>query len=54
MDGEYLTDANPLFSEFEDSLRQLVEEIFDPQVDFVQTNREETCKLCPYKGICYR
>ncbi|HTH57822.1 MAG TPA: PD-(D/E)XK nuclease family protein [Cyclobacteriaceae bacterium] len=54
MDGEYLKDATPLFSEFESSLKQLLEEIFDPQVDFVQTNREETCKLCPYKEICYR
>lgn len=54
MDGEYLKDATPLFSEFEESLQQLMEEIFDPQVDFVQTNREETCKLCPYKEICYR
>lgn len=54
MEGEYVRDATPLFAEFENSLQQLLEEIFDPQVDFVQTNREETCKLCPYKEICYR
>jgi CRISPR/Cas system-associated exonuclease Cas4 (RecB family) len=54
LDGEYLKDATALFSEFEELLQRLLEEIFDPAIDFVQTNREETCKLCPYKEICYR
>ena len=54
MDGEFLKDATPLFPEFERALQYLLEEIFNPEIDFVQTNREETCKLCPYKEICYR
>jgi len=54
MDGEYLTDATPLFTEFESLLHELLEEIFDPNLKFIQTNKEETCKLCPYKEICYR
>jgi hypothetical protein len=54
MEGEYLTDASPLFPEFENHLLALLEEIFDPNLSFAQTQREETCKLCPYKEICYR
>jgi hypothetical protein len=54
MDGEYVNDATLLFPEFESYLHELLEEIFDPEIDFVQTNRDETCKLCPYKEICYR
>ena len=54
MDGEYLKDASPLFTEFENHLQKLLEEIFDPNLSFAQTQREETCKLCPYKEICYR
>ena len=54
MDGEYLKDASPLFPEFETHLLELLEEIFDPSLSFAQTQREETCKLCPYKEICYR
>jgi CRISPR/Cas system-associated exonuclease Cas4 (RecB family) len=54
MDGEYLKDATPLFPEFENHLLKLLEEIFDPNQNFSQTQREETCKLCVYKEICYR
>lgn len=54
MDGDFLKDARPLFPEFESHLQELLEEIFNPDVEFIQTNREETCKLCPYKEICYR
>jgi CRISPR/Cas system-associated exonuclease Cas4 (RecB family) len=33
---------------------QLLEEIFDPSKSFVQTEHTEHCKLCAFKGICYR
>jgi ATP-dependent helicase/DNAse subunit B len=54
MDGEYLKDVTSLLPEFESHLLELMEEIFNPDLNFTQTHREETCKLCPYKEICYR
>ncbi|HLZ17285.1 MAG TPA: PD-(D/E)XK nuclease family protein, partial [Cyclobacteriaceae bacterium] len=51
---EYLTDATPLFPEFENRLNALLEEIFNPGEVFDQTQREEACKICPFTGICYR
>ncbi|GHM98735.1 hypothetical protein WSM22_02250 [Cytophagales bacterium WSM2-2] len=54
MDKQLLADATPLFAEFEGHLQDLLEEIFDPAQTFIQTKKEDTCKLCPYKEICYR
>ncbi len=54
MDKQYLTDANPLFSEFENHLKYLLEEIFNPEEVFDQTDKEEACKICSFAGICYR
>jgi CRISPR/Cas system-associated exonuclease Cas4 (RecB family) len=53
-DKDYLNDATPLFPEFEQRLQTLLEEIFDPKMVFDQTEKEETCKICPFKEICYR
>jgi len=54
MDKEYLTDATPLFSQFENQLHILLEEIFSPDGVFDQTDKIEACKICPFTGICYR
>jgi len=54
MNKGYLYDATPLFPEFESRLQQLLEEIFNPEEAFDQTNKEETCKICAFKEICYR
>ena len=54
MDKEYVTDATPIFPEFEDKLHLLLEEIFNPEEVFDQTSKEEACKICPFTGICYR
>jgi len=54
MDKEYVTDATPIFPEFEAKLHLLLEEIFDPKEVFDQTNKEEACQICPFTGICYR
>jgi PD-(D/E)XK nuclease superfamily len=51
---EYLADATPLFPEFENNLNSLLEEIFNPEGIFDQTDKEEACKICPFTGICYR
>jgi len=52
--GEFLLDAIPLLPEFEKSLRELLEEMYDPAVPFDQTPILENCNFCPYKRICYR
>jgi CRISPR/Cas system-associated exonuclease Cas4 (RecB family) len=49
-----VTDVDVLLPEFEMRLRQLFEELFDPNSAFDQTSDTENCKLCPYSQICYR
>jgi hypothetical protein len=39
-------------SEFEPLLVGLLEEIFNPEIPFVQTSVEEHCQYCPYTSIC--
>ena len=39
---------------FNEKLVRLLEEIFDTNVPFVQTEKEETCRYCAYKNICRR
>lgn len=50
----YVGDVDPLLGEFEQHLRMLLEELFDPEVPFDQTTEIEICRFCPYEGICYR
>lgn len=47
-------DVKFLLLEFEDRLRKLLEEIFNPETSFDQTTVIETCRICPYRNICYR
>ncbi|MEQ9425198.1 MAG: PD-(D/E)XK nuclease family protein [Cyclobacteriaceae bacterium] len=47
-------DARPLLPEFESELSGLLREIFDPTIDFDQTDDVKKCRWCPYKGICHR
>lgn len=47
-------DARPLLQEFESELSGLLREIFDPAIDFDQTEDGKKCRWCPYKGICHR
>lgn len=51
---EYVNNAIPLLSEFEEKLKLLLEELFSPDIPFVQTTNPEACKICPYHTICYR
>eukprot|EP01132_Coremiostelium_polycephalum_P000047 gene47-68_t len=39
---------------FETGLRELLEELFNPQVSFVQTEDLRYCTTCPYQRICQR
>ncbi len=54
MNWQPITDVNPLLPEFEEHLRVLMEEIFNPEEKFDQTPIVETCRYCPYQNICYR
>jgi len=42
------------FDDFENALLKMLQEIFDPAVDFAQTTDEKRCTYCPYIGICNR
>ena len=49
-----IDDVHPLLGDFEKHLHQLLEELYDPAIPFDQTTLLENCRLCPYRGICYR
>lgn len=40
--------------EFEDALKVLIDEMLDPEVTFVQTEKTEFCRVCPYITFCER
>lgn len=44
----------PMMEEFRTHLTALLEEIFNPEVPFDQTQETKKCEYCPYKSICYR
>ncbi|MFT7055805.1 MAG: CRISPR/Cas system-associated exonuclease Cas4 (RecB family) [Roseivirga sp.] len=46
--------SNEIMNEFEDQLQQMVKEIYDPTVPFVQTEDVKRCEYCAYKKICGR
>lgn len=53
---QYLNGGDPIkpeeLWEFESLLKQLIEKILTS--DFEQTDDEQQCRICPYKGICNR
>lgn len=49
-----LYDFRPLANEFEDFIKELLTEIFDPKIPFDQVEDEKVCEYCPYVGICGR
>jgi CRISPR/Cas system-associated exonuclease Cas4 (RecB family) len=51
---ENITDVDPLLPEFEAGIKNVFEELFDPEKPFDQTSDVENCKLCAYSQICYR
>lgn len=57
MDGD--KNANHLISQdtllqFEDTLIQILSEIYNPDLPFIQTMNRENCKNCPYINLCGR
>ncbi len=47
-------DYSELDHEFTETLERILGRLFDPSEAFVQTGQEETCRNCPYRGICQR
>ncbi len=52
--GREVEDVRPFLSEFGDRLTALLEEIFDQDTPFAQTEDVKKCLYCPYRGICNR
>jgi ATP-dependent exoDNAse (exonuclease V) beta subunit len=51
---EKVTDFSIYEDDFRSHLTNCLEEIFNPEIQFVQTNNEKICQYCPYVGICNR
>ncbi|MGB5926702.1 MAG: PD-(D/E)XK nuclease family protein, partial [Cyclobacteriaceae bacterium] len=54
MDKKPITDVSVWESLYMEKLTGLLDEVFDPVVDFDQTDDEKKCRLCPYNVICHR
>ena len=54
MNRAIINDVAPLLPELESRLKSLLEELFNPAETFRQTQNRDTCRFCPYRGICYR
>jgi hypothetical protein len=50
---ETLDDISALWPEFLDQIKQLLAEIFNPEIDFTPTTHTERCENCPYRDICH-
>ena len=48
------TISSALMDEFETRLQSLVHEIYNPQIDFIQTEDSKNCEYCPYNRICHK
>ncbi len=51
---EIVQDLRVHMNEFENELSKLLEEIYNPDVAFDQTEDSKKCGYCPYTGICNR
>lgn len=52
--GKYVEDVRPFLEEFENGLKEMLEELYDPGVTFTQTKDTDICRYCSYREICYR
>ena len=43
-----------VLNEFEEQLKLLLSEIFNPEIEFKQTDNLNNCEYCTFKGICNR
>ena len=54
MGRKIVEDVEPLLPEFDQHLKMMLNELFDPNVPFDQTTDTELCRYCSFRGICYR
>lgn len=54
MNKQPLNDVHNVLPAFEAGLKELLEELFNTETVFDQTQKVDNCKYCPYKRICYR
>ena len=51
---EYITDFSVYEAEFREHLTACLDEIFNPEIPFVQSESTKPCQYCPYRGVCNR
>ena len=54
IDGRELEDYNEHYEEYHALFNELILEIFDPEIDFVQSPGDHACRYCSFKAICDR
>jgi ATP-dependent helicase/DNAse subunit B len=53
-DKHEINDATVYFDEFEALLNEKVEELFNKNIPFTQTENPKNCEYCPFKDLCGR
>jgi len=52
--SEQILDIRNYLDDIQELLQNILSGIFDPEIDFIQTDKEETCKYCSFKDYCQR
>ncbi|NDV46535.1 PD-(D/E)XK nuclease family protein [Paludibacter sp. 221] len=52
--NEVITDFSVYEEEFREHLTACLEDIFNPDIPFVQSESTKPCQYCPYVGVCNR
>ena len=52
--GEPITDISGYLPDFTEKLNAVLQEIFDKNVSFSQTQNEKNCEWCAFKDVCRR
>ncbi len=51
---EFVDSIHQVKDDYTDGLKQLLEEIFDPELSFTKVEDKKVCEYCDYKAICHR
>ena len=52
--NELVTDFSVFEKEFNELLKNCLEEIMNPEIPFIQTENRDICQYCAYRGVCNR
>ena len=52
--NELVTDFSVFEEEFNELLKNCLEEIMNPEIPFIQTENRDICQYCAYRGVCNR